>query len=72
MRANPNPHIPLDQSSYAGDNYVRLNGDSHRLAATQVFAWEAYSRGVDVNMQADPTTAAVMQKARLHICTLYV
>jgi len=62
MRANPTPNMDPDQLIYAGDNFVRLSGDSNRLAATQVFAWEAYSRGLDVNMQADPTTTAHMQK----------
>jgi pre-mRNA-processing factor SLU7 len=62
MRANPTPNVPLDQLTYAGDNFVRYTGDAKKLAATQVFAWEAYNEGMNVNMQADPTMAAVMQK----------
>ena len=62
MRANPTPNVPLDQLDYAGDNFVRYSGDAKKLAATQVFAWEAYDKGTNVNLQADPTLAAVMQK----------
>ncbi|KAK6185113.1 hypothetical protein SNE40_007419 [Patella caerulea] len=47
---------------YAGDNFVRVSGDAHEMAKEQLFAWEAYERGVDVHLQADPTKLALLQK----------
>ncbi|KAM5172226.1 pre-mRNA-splicing factor SLU7 isoform 1-T2 [Mantella aurantiaca] len=65
MRENPysdagkNP----DDVSYAGDNFVRYTGDTINMAQTQLFAWEAYEKGSDVHLQADPTKLEVLCKS---------
>ncbi|XP_063784836.1 pre-mRNA-splicing factor SLU7 [Pseudophryne corroboree] len=65
MRENPysdagkNP----DEVSYAGDNFVRYSGDTITMAQTQLFAWEAYEKGSDVHLQADPTKLEVLCKS---------
>uniref|UniRef100_A0A8C5M3F2 Pre-mRNA-splicing factor SLU7 n=1 Tax=Leptobrachium leishanense TaxID=445787 RepID=A0A8C5M3F2_9ANUR len=64
MRENPysdagkNP----EEVSYAGDNFVRYTGDTISMAQTQLFAWEAYEKGSDVHLQADPTKLEVLCK----------
>ncbi|XP_030067042.1 pre-mRNA-splicing factor SLU7 [Microcaecilia unicolor] len=65
MRENPygsagtNP----DEVSYAGDNFVRYTGDTISMAQTQLFAWEAYEKGSEVHLQADPTKLEVLYKS---------
>ncbi|XP_053574565.1 pre-mRNA-splicing factor SLU7 [Bombina bombina] len=65
MRENPysdagkNP----DDVSYAGDNFVRYSGATISMAQTQLFAWEAYEKGSDVHLQADPTKLEVLCKS---------
>ncbi|KAM4675327.1 pre-mRNA-splicing factor SLU7 isoform 1-T3 [Discoglossus pictus] len=65
MRDNPysdagrNP----EEVSYAGDNFVRYTGDTISMAQTQLFAWEAYEKGSDVHLQADPTKLEVLCKS---------
>ncbi|XP_075712403.1 pre-mRNA-splicing factor SLU7 isoform X2 [Rhinoderma darwinii] len=65
MRENPysdagkNP----DEVSYAGDNFVRYTGDTISMAQTQLFSWEAYEKGSDVHLQADPTKLEVLCKS---------
>lgn len=57
MRQNPFDKIEADMKDlpYAGDNFVRFSGDALNIAKQQMFAWEAYERGSDVHVQADPT-----------------
>ncbi|KAM4554813.1 pre-mRNA-splicing factor SLU7 [Odontesthes bonariensis] len=57
MRENPysNTGMNPDEVGYAGDNFVRYSGDTITMAQTQLFAWEAYDRGSEVHLQADPT-----------------
>ncbi|MEE6478761.1 hypothetical protein FKM82_011985 [Ascaphus truei] len=65
MRENPysdagkNP----DEVSYAGDNFVRYTGATISMAQTQLFAWEAYEKGSEVHLQADPTKLEVLCKS---------
>ncbi|CAH2275840.1 pre-mRNA-splicing factor SLU7 [Pelobates cultripes] len=65
MRENPysdagkNP----EEVSYAGDNFVRYTGDTISMAQTQLFAWEAYEKGSEVHLQADPTKLEVLCKS---------
>ncbi|XP_053318613.1 pre-mRNA-splicing factor SLU7 [Spea bombifrons] len=65
MRENPyadggkNP----DEVSYAGDNFVRHTGDTVSMAQTQLFAWEAYDKGSEVHLQADPTKLEMLCKS---------
>lgn len=48
MRENPfvNSGKNPDEVSYAGDNFIRYTGDTISMAQTQLFAWEAYDKGV--------------------------
>ncbi|CAF99162.1 unnamed protein product, partial [Tetraodon nigroviridis] len=52
-----------DRVGYAGDNFVRYTGDTITMAQTQLFAWEAYERGSDVHLQADPTKLELLHKS---------
>jgi pre-mRNA-processing factor SLU7 len=63
MRGNPlaekgeSSNIP-----YVGDNYVRYSGEADKFNKTQIFAWEAYEKGVDVHVQAEPTKLELLHK----------
>lgn len=46
---------------YAGENFVRFSGDTRKHARAQVFAWEAYEKGVDVHLLAEPTKLELLQ-----------
>uniref|UniRef100_H3CWC3 Pre-mRNA-splicing factor SLU7 n=1 Tax=Tetraodon nigroviridis TaxID=99883 RepID=H3CWC3_TETNG len=65
MRENPysNAGNNPDEVGYAGDNFVRYTGDTITMAQTQLFAWEAYERGSDVHLQADPTKLELLHKS---------
>ncbi|ESO89806.1 hypothetical protein LOTGIDRAFT_124539 [Lottia gigantea] len=64
MRQNPFENSGKDKADlhYAGDNFVRVSGDAYEMSKEQLFAWEAYERGVDVHIQADPTKLALLKK----------
>ncbi|XP_019864689.2 pre-mRNA-splicing factor Slu7 [Aethina tumida] len=59
MRENPNPS---KDDTYAGENFVRFTGDTTKHATAQLFAWEAYEKGVDVHLLAEPTKLELLQK----------
>lgn len=59
MRENPNPQ---KDDPYSGENFVRFTGDTQKHASAQVFAWEAYEKGVDVHLLAEPTKLELLQK----------
>lgn len=65
MRENPYADTGKSNNEldYAGDNFVRYTGDTHEMAQTQMFAWEAEGKGVDVHLQADPTRLEMLQKS---------
>ncbi|XP_029439458.1 pre-mRNA-splicing factor SLU7 [Rhinatrema bivittatum] len=65
MRENPyaNAGTNPEEVSYAGDNFVRYTGDTISMAQTQLFAWEAYEKGSEVHLQADPTKLEVLYKS---------
>mmetsp|Transcript_9614 Transcript_9614/g.11072 ORF Transcript_9614/g.11072 Transcript_9614/m.11072 type:complete len:592 (-) Transcript_9614:159-1934(-) len=66
MRANPTPHIPLEESTYAGDNFISNTGEAKELAKAQMFAWEAQAKsGEEVgatHLNANPTEMMLRQK----------
>ena len=62
MRENPNQERNPDELDFSGDNFVRWSGDAGQMARMQMFAWEAFDKGIDVNLQADPTRAALLHK----------
>ncbi|KAM4784318.1 LOW QUALITY PROTEIN: pre-mRNA-splicing factor SLU7-like [Cyanocitta cristata] len=65
MRENPyaNTGKNPDEVGYAGDNFVRYTGDSISMAQTQFLAWEAYDKGSEVHLQADPTKLELLYKS---------
>nr|AAO17154.2 second-step splicing protein SLU7 [Rattus norvegicus] len=65
MRENPyaNAGKNPDEVSYAGDNFVRYTGGTISMAQTQLFAWEAYDKGSEVHLQADPTKLELLYKS---------
>ncbi|TWW55009.1 Pre-mRNA-splicing factor SLU7 [Takifugu flavidus] len=65
MRENPysNAGKNPDEVGYAGDNFVRYTGDTITMAQTQLFAWEAYERGSEVHLQADPTKLELLHNS---------
>jgi len=63
MRDNPHkPGEDPEQVEYAGENFVRFSGDTNKHAQAQLFAWEAYERGVDVHLLAEPTKLEQLKK----------
>ncbi|XP_066573177.1 pre-mRNA-splicing factor SLU7 [Amia ocellicauda] len=65
MRENPysNTGMNPDEVYYAGDNFVRYSGDTITMAQTQLFAWEAYEKGSEVHLQADPTKLELLHQS---------
>eukprot|EP00536_Pseudo-nitzschia_multiseries_P009741 jgi/Psemu1/201549/e_gw1.281.66.1 len=65
MRDNPNPEVAPEESRFAGDNFARISGDAVKLAETQLFAWDAASKGgaecADLHPQANPSQAELMK-----------
>ncbi|XP_074038976.1 pre-mRNA-splicing factor Slu7 [Leptinotarsa decemlineata] len=59
MRENPNPN---KDDTYHGENFVRFSGDTQNHAKAQLFAWEAYEKGVDVHLLAEPTKLELLKK----------
>jgi hypothetical protein len=52
----------IHRADYAGENFVRFSGDTRKHARAQLFAWEAYGKGVDVHLLAEPTKLELLQK----------
>ncbi|CAG8637003.1 10711_t:CDS:2, partial [Racocetra fulgida] len=65
MRDNPNKDIGADDTFYAGDNFVRYTGDAPKMANLQLFAWQAYEKGTDVHLQANPTQGELLHREYL-------
>uniref|UniRef100_H2YSG8 Pre-mRNA-splicing factor SLU7 n=1 Tax=Ciona savignyi TaxID=51511 RepID=H2YSG8_CIOSA len=65
MRENPYEGTgkAISEGDFVGDNFVRHSGDTSAMAKTQLFAWDAEERGVDVHLQADPTRLEMLQKS---------
>ncbi|KAK7109739.1 hypothetical protein V1264_013728 [Littorina saxatilis] len=64
MRQNPLAGTGKEAvlSQYSGDNFVRVSGDAEQFANKQLFAWEAYEKGTDVHLQADPTKLELLSR----------
>lgn len=62
MRDNPYKGRKEDEYDFAGENYVRFTGDTVKQAKAQLFAWDAYEKGVDVSLQAEPTKLELLEK----------
>lgn len=63
MRDNPHAGTAkaAEDVDYAGENFVRFSGDTRKHARAQLFAWEAYEKGVDVHLLAEPTKLELLQ-----------
>ena len=47
---------------FAGDNFVRISGDTVSHAKSQMFSWEAGAKGLDVHALAEPTKLEALKK----------
>ncbi|CAI2169863.1 625_t:CDS:2 [Funneliformis geosporum] len=65
MRDNPNKEVEESEAYYAGDNFVRYTGDAPNMANLQLFAWQAYEKGTDVHLQANPTQGELLHREYL-------
>lgn len=61
MRDNPNPKNKPEESDFGGENFVRFTGDTNKHTKAQLFAWEAYEKGVDIHLLAEPTKLELLQ-----------
>jgi len=62
MRENPLPGTVPAEETFAGDNFVRSSGDASKLADLQLYQFEAYDKGQNIHLNADPTTVEMMNK----------
>merc|ERR1712079_402759 len=64
MRKNPYEGTgkSAEEVDYAGDNFVRISGDTVVHAKSTMFAWEAARKGLDVHVLAEPTKLEVLKK----------
>lgn len=64
MRQNPyaNTGKSPEDLKFGGDNFVRASGDTNHMATAQMFAWEAFDKGTDVHLQAEPTKLEMLHK----------
>ena len=56
--------MPEEDLEFAGDNFVRADGDSRRLAATQHFCWsgDAAAASTALDLVADPSAAEMKHR----------
>merc|ERR1712029_1280859 len=61
-----NPYEGSGKSSqevdYAGDNLVRITGDTVNHAQSQMFAWDAGRKGLEVHALAEPTKLEALKR----------
>eukprot|EP00538_Stauroneis_constricta_P011417 CAMPEP_0119548946 /NCGR_PEP_ID=MMETSP1352-20130426/2749_1 /TAXON_ID=265584 /ORGANISM="Stauroneis constricta, Strain CCMP1120" /LENGTH=656 /DNA_ID=CAMNT_0007594359 /DNA_START=43 /DNA_END=2010 /DNA_ORIENTATION=- len=63
MRDNPNPEVSPEEAQFVGDNFTRISGDAIKMAETQMFAWDAETKGIgEVHAQANPSQAELLNK----------
>ncbi|XP_014240701.1 pre-mRNA-splicing factor SLU7 [Cimex lectularius] len=62
MRDNPYADKAEMDADYAGENFVRYTGDTMDHAKTQLFAWEAHEKGVEVHPLGEPTKLEILRK----------
>mmetsp|Transcript_26005 Transcript_26005/g.70372 ORF Transcript_26005/g.70372 Transcript_26005/m.70372 type:complete len:567 (+) Transcript_26005:77-1777(+) len=65
MRENPRPDLVPDGEDggvFAGDNFVRYNGDTLDLRALEGYTREAYEKGQEMHLNAEPTQVELMNK----------
>ncbi|XP_069168447.1 pre-mRNA-splicing factor Slu7-like [Procambarus clarkii] len=62
MRENPYNGRKKDEVDFAGENFARFSGDTVDQAKAQLSALDAYEKGVDVSLQAEPTKLELPEK----------
>jgi len=64
MRKNPYEGTgkSKEEVDYAGDNFVRITGDTVNHAQSQMFAWDAGRKGLEVHALAEPTKLEALKK----------
>uniref|UniRef100_A0A1I8HEM0 Pre-mRNA-splicing factor SLU7 n=1 Tax=Macrostomum lignano TaxID=282301 RepID=A0A1I8HEM0_9PLAT len=65
MRGNPfeGRDVSVEEAPFAGDNYIRYQGDALPMMEQQVFAWELQAeKGVDAHLQANPTRLELLHR----------
>jgi len=64
MRKNPYEGTGKkdEEVEYAGDNFVRISGDTVNHAQSQMFAWDAGRKGLEVHALAEPTKLEALKK----------
>ena len=64
MRKNPYEGTgkSAEEVAYAGDNFVRISGDTITHAQSQMFAWDAGRKGLEVHALAEPTKLEALKK----------
>mmetsp|Transcript_9833 Transcript_9833/g.14881 ORF Transcript_9833/g.14881 Transcript_9833/m.14881 type:complete len:546 (-) Transcript_9833:1474-3111(-) len=62
MRGNPLPNVDPKDLVYAGDNYVRMNGDALKFKEIERFAWDQNVMDKGVHLQGVPSQAELYHK----------
>mmetsp|Transcript_5594 Transcript_5594/g.16971 ORF Transcript_5594/g.16971 Transcript_5594/m.16971 type:complete len:554 (-) Transcript_5594:855-2516(-) len=62
MREDPLPNKPASEKLFAGDNFVRKGGDYAAWQTMQMHSMDAFDKGTNVHMQANPSLAEMMYK----------
>ena len=65
MRQNPfkgTSNEDMTELKFGGDNFVRFSGDAQEMSKRQLFAWEAFERGNEIHLQADPTKLELLHQ----------
>jgi pre-mRNA-processing factor SLU7 len=62
MREDPQPNKSANEKMFQGDNFVRKGGDFAAWQTMQMHSLEAFDKGQDVHMQANPSLAEMLYK----------
>jgi len=62
MREDPQPNKPANEKTFQGDNFVRKGGDFAAWQTMQMHSLQAFDKGQDVHMQANPSLAEMLYK----------
>ena len=62
MREDPTPNKPMNEKTFAGDNFVRKGGDFAAWQSMQLHSMQAFDKGQDVHLQANPSLAEMLYK----------
>ncbi|TIB84443.1 hypothetical protein E3Q16_01939 [Wallemia mellicola] len=63
MREAPHSNVRPEDSTFAGENFLRNSGDAAGIQNTQLFAWQSANRGHDMHVQANPTATEMAHGA---------